>query len=347
MNSRASSLFIVLSLVALIVLAGCKRSQKKVEPLSPAVSQIVPIVEAIETERIKALEAEKLKALEKARQEDNLKYCPEGMVHVEGEYCTKLSYLCLAGHITISLPKKPKGAPDSWKASEQDYKNMSYQEWPEGISSTGVYFCKKFKEGSAKCEGERIHMDFCMDVYEYPNKKGEKPRVWISWYESRDVCKAEGKRICTEHESNLACEGKEELPYSYGWNRDPSKCPIGVGHIPPVDADKLAPPQKDSYIQSLLDDPKVDTRVPSGTYEGCVSPYGVRDMTGNVDEWVSGQPLSCMDFNKCEHRSTSLFSGGHNWGEVRNQCRPKTAKHGKFWKLIINGTRCCKDVKQQ
>ncbi len=31
---------------------------------------------------------------------------------------------------------------------------------------------------------------------------------------------------------------------------------------------------------------RLDQRDPSGTRESCVSPYGVHDMTGGVDEWV-------------------------------------------------------------
>ena len=48
--------------------------------------------------------------------------------------------------------------------------------------------------------------------------------------------------------------------------------------------------------------------------EACVSPYGVYDMTGNVDEWVvneSGRPYK------------SGLKGGY-WGPVRDRCRPMT-----------------------
>ena len=31
---------------------------------------------------------------------------------------------------------------------------------------------------------------------------------------------------------------------------------------------------------------RLSQRVPSGEMRGCVSPYGVRDMGGNVDEWA-------------------------------------------------------------
>ena len=31
---------------------------------------------------------------------------------------------------------------------------------------------------------------------------------------------------------------------------------------------------------------EVDQRVPSGQYKNCISPFGVRDMVGNVDQWV-------------------------------------------------------------
>jgi len=75
---------------------------------------------------------------------------------------------------------------------------------------------------------------------------------------------------------------------------------------------------------------------PSGTRPSCVSPYGVFDMTGNVDEWVvneSGAP----------HQSG--LKGGH-WGPVRNRCRPMTTSHDEGFSFYQIGFRCCADAPQ-
>ena len=43
---------------------------------------------------------------------------------------------------------------------------------------------------------------FCMDKYEWPNKKGAFPRSYVSVYQAMDTCAAAGKRLCTADESD-------------------------------------------------------------------------------------------------------------------------------------------------
>src|SRR4029077_13301733 len=76
---------------------------------------------------------------------------------------------------------------------------------------------------------------------------------------------------------------------------------------------------------------RLDQRDPSGSREACVSPYGVYDMTGNVDEWVvneSGRPFK------------SGLKGG-SWGPVRDRCRPMTTSHNEDFSFYQIGFRCC------
>ena len=54
---------------------------------------------------------------------------------------------------------------------------------------------------------------------------------------------------------------------------------------------------------------RLDQREASGARDRCVSPFGVHDMTGNVDEWVNSE----------EHKGKSQWAGlkGGAWGHVR------------------------------
>ena len=74
---------------------------------------------------------------------------------------------------------------------------------------------------------------------------------------------------------------------------------------------------------------------PSGTRDACVSPYGVFDMTGNVDEWV---------VNESGHPYKSGSKGGY-WGPVRDRCRPMTTAHGEEFAFYQLGFRCCADTR--
>jgi sulfatase modifying factor 1 len=176
---------------------------------------------------------------------------------------------------------------------------------------------------------KRHQMDFCMDTYEWPNEAGATPLVFIDWYSAKKTCEAAGKRLCTEEEWTFACEGEEGLPYPYGYERDATVCNIDHKWIAP-DVDALQNPAKRG--EELL---RLWQGVPSGTMERCVSPFGVHDMTGNVDEWTSST-------RKSGYRS--ILKGGY-WSVVRTRCRPSTRIHNETFAFYQQGMRCCSDVK--
>ena len=172
-----------------------------------------------------------------------------------------------------------------------------------------------------------IPMHFCIDKYEWPNKEGEKPAIMVTWFDMKRNCEDNGKRICVDHEWSMACEGEDIKPYPYGYKRDATACNIDHPQKPWFDASKT-----NMTMEIAL---KLDQRVPSGSMEGCVSDYGVHDMTGNVDEWVvnsSGSPY------------VSGLMGGHWVKGARNRCRPETLAHGPIFEYYAAGGRCCKSL---
>jgi formylglycine-generating enzyme required for sulfatase activity len=186
--------------------------------------------------------------------------------------------------------------------------------------------CAEFAP-STRCEGKTTHKKFCVDAYEYPNQPGAKPVVMKSWYEARDACSAEGKRLCGDSEWTLACEGQERMPYPYGYARNSDACNIDKPH-PDVDEKAIEnPATRDAEVARLWQGE------PSGSREACVSPYGVHDMTGNVDEWV---------VNESAHPYKSGLKGGY-WGPVRDRCRPMTTAHSEEFQFYQIGFRCCSD----
>lgn len=218
--------------------------------------------------------------------------CPTGTVEVEGDYCSQVEQTCVR-----------------WL--DPDTKMRCAEFSPE-----------------TKCIGQTVHKHFCIDRFEYPNQPGEKPVVMKTWYEARDACRAEGKRLCGSGEWTLACEGQERLPYPYGFVRNAEACNIDKPH-PDVNEKALADPRTRDAEAARL-----DQRDPSAAREGCVSPFGVHDMTGNVDEWVvndSGNPYQ------------SGLKGGY-WGPVRTRCRPMTTVHSELFSFYQIGFRCCADA---
>jgi hypothetical protein len=225
--------------------------------------------------------------------------CPPDQVEVEGEYCPTVSQKCLG-----------------WLDPETRLQCIEFDHSGD----------------AATCATKTVHKRFCIDRYEWPNKVGALPRYMASWHEAKSSCEAIGKRLCNDTEWTLACEGPERMPYPYGagYVRDASACNIDKPWIAPQAA-KLGDPRTSAEELARL-----DQREPSGSRAACVSPYGVHDMTGNVDEWVVNE-------SQDGHPFVSGLKGGY-WGPVRTRCRPMTTAHEPSFRFYQIGFRCCGDA---
>ena len=189
--------------------------------------------------------------------------------------------------------------------------------------------CAKYQP-TAHCVGQPEKRHFCIDQFEFPNREGQKPYVGMTWQDARDQCQAEGKRLCKDSEWTLACEGPERTPYPDGYVR--GTCNVDQPYIMPDDQAFRNPVTRPEEILRL------SQSEPSGVREDCVSYFGVYDMTGNVDEWVTNEHGS-----ETERPYQSGLKGGY-WGPVRNRCRPMTVDHNAWHAGYQIGFRCCADA---
>jgi hypothetical protein len=238
---------------------------------------------------------------------------------------TESIHASLGAKLSSTPVLEPAGhCPDGMAEVEGNYCSSVEQKCLRWLDPETRQRCAEFAPTSA-CKGKLVHKHFCVDRFEYPNVQGEKPVVMKSWVEAKVTCESEGKRLCGESEWTLACEGVERLPYPYGYARNEDACNIDKPH-PDVDEAAIADPaRRDAEVARL------DQRDAAGAREACVSPYGVHDMTGNVDEWVvneSGKPYK------------SGLKGGY-WGPVRDRCRPMTIAHNEEFAFYQIGFRCC------
>jgi hypothetical protein len=224
--------------------------------------------------------------------------CPAGMVFVDTTYCPNPVLHCL----------------------KSEYNKPNH-----------ITICHRFAPGQ-QCPGGERRQRFCIDRYEYPNREGAHPPVMVSWYDGAAACAAEGKRLCWQSEWESACEGPEKLPFPYGLERDPEKCNIDNRYVKP-DLDRVYSSKPEVQGAELL---KLDQGVASGERAGCVSGFGVHDLTGNFDEWVSSE----------ENKGKSQWAGlkGGAWGHVRNACRPMTTSHPPEFTYYFISFRCCADA---
>jgi sulfatase modifying factor 1 len=224
--------------------------------------------------------------------------CPAGMKLVDGDYCTKIEQKC-------------------------------QKSWYDPSNKKTV--CERF-EAPSRCVGERVHKRFCIDTYEWPNRAGERPEVMNIFYQAELKCAAVGKRLCTESEWTMACEGPDYRPFPYGYARDANKC----------NGDRMWDGPDMPLVAKR--DPKELARlwqgVRSGSQPECISGYGVSDMPANADEVVSSETFTA-DFRG---KFDSVHTGGPWYRGVRNQCRPKIYTHDEGFYYYFLSFRCCAEA---
>lgn len=125
----------------------------------------------------------------------------------------------------------------------------------------------------------------CIDIFEYPNVACELPMVWGSPTQAQSVCKAQGKRLCTQDEWQLGCGGdpaggKPSL-YAYGDTLDLTICHTSRSHAESNAASGVR--CNPSGAKSAWATCATDTE-PSGAFPRCRSRFGVFDQHGNVAE---------------------------------------------------------------
>jgi formylglycine-generating enzyme len=176
-------------------------------------------------------------------------------------------------------------------------------------------------EQPARCVGRKVAMRFCMDREEYTPPGASLPMNHASFVLASKVCKEQGKRVCTESEWNFACEGEEMRPYPYGFDREP----------------KCNQDREDLYEQTPTKRLLKDHREPASARPECVSPFGVVNMVGNLDEPV------LREIARYNQPFRNGLKGGW-WMAGRNRCRPATTAHDDYYQDIQVGVRCCGDT---
>jgi hypothetical protein len=146
---------------------------------------------------------------------------------------------------------------------------------------------------------------FCMDRYEWPNKKGAEPLGYINWYMAYDSCRTYKKRLCTASEWEAACGGPSKIDYPYGAAYEERTC----------NTETTGP-------------------FPSGSLEECRSYFGVYDLSGNLREWTSTRAKN--------ERHYQVYGG---YWDNRGASRCNSTQYSFFPenRFIAIGFRCCKE----
>jgi formylglycine-generating enzyme len=176
------------------------------------------------------------------------------------------------------------------------------------------YRCAEY--GKSECEAPRRHVDYCIDRDEYAPAGSDLPLAEQSWTDANATCSRLGKRTCLQSEWEFACEGEEMRPYPYGYTRDANAC------------------NADNYDIYEAGGARIkDLRARHGSHPACTSPFGVRDLSGNLEEFVT--------IDGAQGARPAMM--GAWWQPSRNHCRARQTAHNKIYKGRETGFRCCSD----
>lgn len=190
-------------------------------------------------------------------------------------------------------------------------------EYMDGPGRYEQFRCAEYAQ-PAQCKSNyRVTMRFCMDRDEYAEPGESRPANFKSFTDAKRVCGAQGKRACTESEWNFACEGEEMRPYPYGFKRDSEACNADLQDIVDTEKGKLH-----------------DLRAERGSHPKCESPFGVRDMSGNLEEFVAIDGTA---------NSRPAMKGAY-WQPGRNFCRAAQTAHDSYYNGMETGFRCCSEA---
>jgi len=190
--------------------------------------------------------------------------------------------------------------------------------------------CFEFNPDILALEPRETNVAVCVDKYEWPNKKGALPPVMMRFTEARDQCKSVNKRLCSEFEWELACEGPATLPFPYGYKHEPSAC-INDKPYRNYDPKKL---ESSSQAERDRETKRLYQAEASGSRPRCDTAFGVSDMVGNVEEWVTT--------SRPEWPHISSLKGGY-WSKPWSKCRGTNDSHGPSFRFYEIGFRCCAD----
>jgi sulfatase modifying factor 1 len=178
------------------------------------------------------------------------------------------------------------------------------------------YRCAEYAKPARCLSRERQHLRFCIDRDEFTRPGEELPANFQSYTDADRICISLGKRICRESEWNFACEGEEMRPYPYGWQRDPDAC--------------------NADLTDLFDGrgKLKDLRATGASHPRCASPFGVRNLAGNLEEFVARDGT----------RPVSAAMKGAYWQPSRNHCRAAQTAHDRYYRGMETGFRCCSEA---
>lgn len=158
------------------------------------------------------------------------------------------------------------------------------------------------------------------------------PQGYLSGEQAEALCRAAGKRLCTESEWLTACRGQERRDFPYGDRYEHGTCNVWRESHPSSMLHGNASRYHDDPRNGLLEVAGRTFAQPTGSSPRCASRWGddaIHDMVGNLDEWIADP--------------SGVFVGGFYSRASKAGCLARISNHVRSYSDYSTGTRCCAD----
>lgn len=166
------------------------------------------------------------------------------------------------------------------------------------------------------------------------SRRGVVPQAYLTYYGAKKACESAGKRLCKEKEWVTACGGHQGRKFPYGDKYQAGVCNVFRNHHPAFVLHRNSSlGHRDPRLNLLVEDTDPMLHL-TGATPRCESQWGadaVKDMVGNLDEWVEGE-------------ERPAFLGGFYARSTNNGCEAKVDSHSPAYYDYSIGGRCCKDA---
>lgn len=119
--------------------------------------------------------------------------------------------------------------------------------------------------------------EFEIDIYEYPNVKGELP-LQATFFQAVNLCAMQGKRLCGPSEWQQACQGDA---MSFHSSSDDPLAATGLDNF----GIRFCNVANSAFARFGLDLEQM--LAPAGSFPNCGGTTGVFDLIGNLSEWTA------------------------------------------------------------
>jgi len=177
------------------------------------------------------------------------------------------------------------------------------------------------------------------DRFDLPEYK-DHPGMNVTFPDAQAYCRWAGLNLPTEAQWEMAARGTENRKYPWGNQWDPNKCNNSETKDPHII-------RKMNHIQDKRGS------LPPGSVPADVSPFGIMDMAGNINEWCSDWYKSSYyktspSFNPRGHdKGAERVIRGGSWSLPPSRCRASARWSGSVDSDLDDyGFRCCLTIKK-